>query len=818
MLWSHPIFAGTIVVVIALGLGLSLAAYRAAKAVLWKQPAVEEPDRLLYLSSSGRTRFAGGLTPVDYIGLNQPNSALAGVLSYGRDIAISPVGDRVQTLLGEMVSDNYFEVLGVRPFIGAPISIANAGEAVVVISEGLWRSRFSADPNVIGQDLLLLPSSVGAISAKPTSYRVVGVVSSRYQGLLNAWERVQYWVPFRTRALEYRCDQPDILDRWPLGVVARAAPGTSTDVATQALLSSQDALRRANHPDEPDWTLTINRSRTSALPVQGRRRLLPATATMAAAFVALLVMVVAVINASGLLLARATDQRQSATLRIALGCGRLRLARQLLLETTLLSLTAGLLSWPLSTLLTQLALSTLPEAVRAASMGESTSAPRLDSTELLVGLAAVVLVGALIGLLPLRASLRADVRGVIEKVFDSSGGLPRSLQFAILAPLVALTVVALGMAVTVGLDLNAAARKPLGYDPTGVTFAEFQIARPPGCEQNATTAATYFTKRDRILSSILGGTVLPHRVTAVAMALPGDEGRTWILSKGQSKADDRYHYVGQNSVSEQFFNLLRISLVAGRSFSGADQRSGARVAVISESLGRLLFPNATAVGRSIALHSPESSLPPVPIEIVGVVTDVRHIGADAESTPTLYTPNAQWTGARVVLAADSTLSAVALADALTSLDNDVSVSRAAGLNDLHDERRRPQVAVASLLGYAAATALVLSAVGLFGVVSSTMAKRRREVCIRMFLGARTWSAIGPDIRTIVGAVLSGILLGSSVCVPLWGLARHFQLGLPDLNPLALGVVALTMMAVSAGAVMLPVSRASRVSPVELLKE
>ncbi|AHG92964.1 permease (plasmid) [Gemmatirosa kalamazoonensis] len=774
---------------LALGTGASTAIFSVVRAVLLERLPYAAPERLVRIHElrtrqGVRDRYAASVP--NFQDWRATNRTLADVAAYA--LASRNLGGteplRVQVVRG---TSNLFTVLGARPQLGRAFRPSD-DEGTAVLSDRLWRARFGADRGVVGTTVLL----------DGVPHTVLGVMPPGFDFPVAA-EHTDAWIPL---ALPPTRENADRTSYW-LSVVARLRDGVTLDAA-RADLDAATARIRQDHPElGASFGALVEPLRDGAV-----RTVRPALLLLSAAVS--LVLFVACGNVANLLLARAEGRRREVAIRSALGAGRGRLVRQFLTESVVLALTGAALG-------VLLALAGVQGVVTlgAASLPRA-DAVRVDVPVLAFAAGLALLTGLVFGAVPaLRATRRAAGRELAEaSVRTSAGRAQRGTLSTLVVAEIALSCVLLAGA---GLLLRSFARvlaADAGFDARGVLT--FRVNLP---EERFAVDERY----SRFVAPVLARLrALPGvRAAAMTSALPlqpsSGNGSFRIVGQPWDADPQRRPFAEFRVVSDGYFRSLRVSVIEGRELDARDAAGAPKVALVNAAFARRYFPGESAVGH--ALYAWESA----PSTIVGVVHSVRQLGMDQDARAEVYAPAAQvpqrlramtfvvsTTGDPLALAAPARAAVRDAASdlpvyALTTMERVVAASLLT--------RRLTLV----LLGGFAALALTLAAAGLYGVVSYGVAQRRREIGVRVALGAR-----GVDIgRMVVGDALAlgawGLALGIAGSAAGARLLAGLLYGVDAADPptfLAVAaVLAVTVLAASA----VPALRAARVDPTVTLR-
>ena len=806
MLISAPTFTAIVVATLALGVGANAVIFTAVDAILLQTAGISDPATLVSVyngSSDGQQRFASVSFP-DYADLRDAG-VYQDVAAYGGVTVSIDSGSGNEALPGELVAGNYFSVLGVRPALGRtflPDEDRRGNPVrVAVVSYSFWQNRLGGTPSAVGREIQL----------NGAPYTVIGVAPRRFVGA-TIGRAPDVWVPMALQqevrppsaGLRRQLGGSDLLGqrgpRW-LNMVARTRPGTREPEQAAAL----DLLARRLQEAYPD----TNRPRTfNAVPLgEGpgvRASSRPLLYMLSASVV--LVLLIACANVTSLLVARSVTRRRETAVRTAVGAGRSRLVRQWLTESILLALLGGaggllIARWgaPL------LHVAGIPVEV------DLTVSYRV----LFFAFAAAAVSGLLSGLAPVLHTLRGDI---ISALRDEGGSVATGIRAARWRRAFVVFQVAMSLMLLVGAGLflrtlrNANAID-LGYriDSTLVADVNLDVR---GYSQEA---------GDAVYRQILERLRSAHGVSAAGAAritvLSGGARTVAVSLDGQPIREDLGNTldVRINVISDGYLQTLGIPLLRGRDFSPADGPQSMRVAIVSQSLATRMWPGQDPLGRTIGGGVANTT-------VIGVVPDTVYRSAlEREAPPFYYIPLAQNYEAGVALhvravEGDPLALLAAVRAVVHDVDPRLAVGRPQRLTDIFDQSIAGQRMMATLVGAFGALALLLAAVGVYGIMEHVATQRRGEIGIRLALGA----APGSIFSLILGEGLRLVGIGTAI-----GLAaalattRYIQALLFDVDPIdatTFIAMSLVLTATATLACLIPARRAMRVDPVVAFRE
>ena len=789
---KRPVFTVAAVLTLSLGTGATATVYTLLDTVLLRPLPVSQPSELAHVYTSCRLGdpYCSSSYPefLDYRAESRAFTDMA---------AFSPVnvqiGEATDGWVGTamLVSTSYFSLLGLAPFAGQLLSpAADPTDAVAVLDHGAWETRFGSDPGVIGSTL--------QVSGIP--YRVAGVAPPGFRGTrLDMYPDL--WLPIET-APQLPALSSALLEnrgaRWIRGTVGRLDAGVAMARAQADMVLVSDGLQ-ATDPSRQLRFVTVEAAATAALPPDAAADVRRFLFLLMGAVVATLF--IACANIVGLLLARGTARRHELELRRALGAGRGRLVRQLLAESLLLA-AAGTLTglvvarWALGVLTAY----QLPGALSVAGFDLA-----LDGRVLLFALILLVAT-TLVGLLPaLAVTRRLDV----DRPYRHS----QRGQRVLLGLQTAVTVVLLLGAGLFIRSLQGGLALDLGLDDRGVVVAEVA----PGL--NGFTAERTRSALDASKARLEG---LPAVTAAAAATVPPLSFGIGFLAQeieGYERGTEEEIRFESNAVQPGYFRTLGIDVRAGRTFAASDREGAPLVAVVSETMARRYWAGRDAVGGRIISRSFDT-----PIEIVGVVRDVT-VGLNRTAEPFVYLPLAQHPRffsrpfPMVVLArtsSDPQALAGAVRRLLADVDASLPVSAVTTLEARVADLLMPQRLGSALLSALGLLTVVLVAVGITGTVAYGVARRRREIGIRLALGAQRLQIARTMARIALTPVAIGLAAGALGAVALGRLVASFLYGVQPTDGLTFAVVTGFVGLVAGVTAWVPARRAARIDPAEVL--
>jgi predicted permease len=710
---QHPARTLVVVLTLALGIGATTAMFTLLDAMLLKPAPWNTSGRVVWIAGlKGRSPNARNLSYPDYLVYRDRTTTLSGVAAEG-GTAMAIGSRQPQRVLGGLVSGNYFDVLELRAQIGrtfAPDEDAAPGTSpVVVLSDALWTGQFGADPGVIGTRV--------AINGQP--FTIIGVAPRGFTGAAFATDPYQLWIPMAMQAVAMPRGADLLTDAnqtW-LRVVGRLRDGVT---AAKADAEARVIARQLNSPQTP----ADQEKGARVLPIRGgltpweQESLAPMFGLIS--IVPALVLLVACANAANVLMAQHMARRREFAMRRAIGASRGRVVRQLVAESLVVALLAGLAGFGASFVLAVV-------IVRFGDVPSEVAALlALDGRALVAATAVAVGAIVLFGLAPALTTTRFDVLPVLkdEGTTSTISRGPGRLRRVLVVAQVALSLTLL---VTTGLffqSLSRAMRVDPGFDPQGLATVSFDLSLQGYTPDRRAAFAARFVER---------ASALPH-ITSVAGAdiLPlGGEmyGGTIVSDKGASSSR-----ISVAQVSAKYFEALGLPIVRGRAFSPADVAANAPVAIVNETLARSLWPGVDPLGQQVRTAGSNELWR----EVVGVARDAKYLFLTESPLGAYYMPLPPPAGGTFVIrtAGNPRTALASLTDIAHELDPELPIARAQTMEERVRRTVRLRRAVVSLLGVLGTLTLLLASVGIYGVTAHSVSMRTREVGIRLSLGAR----------------------------------------------------------------------------------
>jgi len=794
MLWKKPSLTAVAIIAIGLGIGANTAIFSVVNTVLLQPLPFPQPKQLVNIASEQRNQTLDGrgtFSVPDFLDVQKSSTTLQYVATFQGSGTFTTDGNEPERLLGAMVSYDYFNVLGVKPELGrvfTPDEDKPGAAPVVLISHALWQRRYAGDPNIIGREIDL--------GGKTT---VVGVMPAGFEFPISD-ENQDFWEPLFAAAFMTKEVRDERANRF-MPVIGRLKPGVTVEQAKADL----DLISRQIEQSSPvsNTNVTFN---TVSMHEDVTRDYRPALLVMLGAVC--LVLLIACANVANLLLARAVSRQKEIAIRMALGASRRRIAGQLLMESVLLALAGGVVGLLLATWGTDLLVAYGPADVpRLHDVG-------VDRYVLFFTLGLATLTGIIFGLAPaLHASKPAPGNMLKENSRGVYSGRNR-MRSALIVSEVALSLMLLAGA---GLLINSfwrLLRTDAGFNPKGVLALDIPLSRE-----------TYKTTEERVAAfqQLIARmkTVPGVRDVSVVSNVPLSENDIEVSFQVEGREP---YKPGEEAVADytvagsDYFRTMDIALLRGRVFTDSDTANSPQVMVVSKAFTKVYFPNEDAIGRRIVLDGKNTT----PREIVGVVDDVRRKGLDSDVQPEMYFSYVQKPERRLNLVIRSTtddasqLTAAARAEVKAFNPRQI-IWRAQTLEQMLSTSVAPRKFNMMLLGIFAGVALVLAAVGLYGVMSYSVSWRTQEIGIRMALGAKRTDVLRMVVRQGMTMTLIGLALGLVGVIALSRVMVGLLYGVSPTDPLTFAGVSMVLLLVALLACLIPARRATRVDPIVALR-
>ena len=792
MLLKRPAFTLTAIFTLSLGVGASTAIFSAVNPILFESLPYPQARQLMMLWDHGADGTRQEVTFGTYREIAQRSrsfESLTVMKSWQPTITGQSEPERLE---GQRVSANYFQVLRVNPALGRSFDAFNDrddrpnGSKVAILSDTLWRRRFGADPGILGR----------LISLDDDDYTVVGVMPNSFENVLapsaDIWTLLQYdpTLPsFESREWGHH-----------LRMIGRLRTGIGRDEATRDI----DSIAHAQTPEfaRPAWSALKNGLIVNSLQDEITRDIKPAL--LAVFFAVLLVLAIACVNVTNLLLARGAQRRGEFAIRNALGARRLRMIRQLVTESLLLTFLGGALGILVAEFGVRALIALGPSGLFRAS------AIHVDAAAFVFAIAVTTLIGILVGLIPALHAYRSDLVGSLQLNSRTNIGGQQFTRHALVIAEVALALVLLVCAGLLMVSLQRLFAIPAGFNASNMLTLRVQTSR----RFDIQATRRFFTQSLNAIRQVPG-------VTAVELTsqlpLSGDVDEYGVHFEND---DPKVSYSSfRYAVSPGYFEMMEIPLRRGRRLDNRDVAQAPLATLISESLAKRRFGDQDPVGQRVRLGPSDGPWH----TIVGVVGDVKQTSLAASDLYAFYTTPEQWrfgdnTMSLVIRGVGNTANLTpAIREAIWSADKDQPILQVAMMDDLlaaSEAQRRFALILFETFGL---VALTLAAAGIYGMLSYTVTERTREIGVRLALGAERRNVLSLILRHGLKLTIAGIGLGLLMALAATRLLTNLLYGVGAKDPSIFGGVAVVLIVVALLACYWPARRATRIDPLIALR-
>lgn len=823
MLWKSKGVTIVAVLSLAIGIGANSAIFSLLNSLLLRPRPVSHPEQLveLYVSEGEQRPYSATSYP-SYLDLRDRNDVLTGLAAYG--IRQFKFGDanEVEQIWGEAVSGNYFDVLGVAAQKGRTFSadedVVPRRNPVAMISHSLWQRRFNSDPEVIGKTVTL--------NEQPLT--VIGIAPPQYTGMMRGLS-IEIWVPMAMMPAVEPTGDRTLTSRGNRGLllVGRLKPGTTLAQARARF----DLITRDMQAAYPEEWLSKNESgstRVSTITVlpESETRLHPdmqlvAYGVFGLVFVIVnLVLLIACINLAGMLLARGVARRREMAVRLAIGASRFRLVRQLLTESVLLSIIAGaagilLAVWFLNLIVASVP--ALPEGFRVALD------LHLDWRVVVYTIAFSTVTGILFGLAPALHSSKADLSTVLKDDSSLFGFYRKSrTRMALVVVQVAFSLLLLVGAGLVVRSLEKLRPTRLGFTSESMVVG---IVRLDEAKYDRPKTQEFYRQLSERLAA-LPGVQAASLVSEIPVSFMGGT-RSSIEIEGYQPGANEDMQISAVLAGPRYFTNMRVPFMQGRDFEERDREGAPCVAVVNEAFGEKYFRGSNSLGKHLLKYGGAPNAPRIPCEIVGVIRDNEWQASEKQVHPFYALALQQSQRKQFMLVASSVGDPGSLIGAVRNtireLDPMIPVADVQTLGDYFSFGLFPFRMLAVVMGGCGLMALLLATLGIYGIISYSVAQRTRELGIRMALGAVQTDilrmVIGQGMFLVIVGLGIGLLLSLALTRVLTSSLLELELPLPvsALDPLTFVGVTMLLAFVALVACYIPARRATKVDPIEALR-
>ena len=795
MLRKSPSLTAVILIMLTLGIGANTAVFTVFEAILLRPLGYENPKQLVQIWET-RTEGAFQQQPFsypDYQDIKRLNNVFSSIGGYSRNSVTLSGKDGAEQVPVAVATADFFETLGVRPILGRTFQLADEHEKKslsIVLTYGAWQRRFGKDPKVIGKTLMMNGEVATIIGVLPNSFVFAPGQSADFW----TWFQADEWRSRRNAHWMYP--------------VARLKPG----VTLQQAQSEVQSLSRQLEKQYPD-----SNAKVSTELIDLREQIVgPMQPVLVAVMGAIaFVLLITCANVAGLLMARSVPRQREISIRLALGARSLRIARQLLTESVLLALIGGSGGVLIAYWAVPLLVSVLPENILLAT-------PQLQGLAVNTGvlwfaLTLSVLTGILFGLAPVIQTFKRSLRAELQEAGRGSvGSAHRRIRNALVISEMALAVVLLVGAGLMLKSLNRVLRADPGFNTRNLLTGSLSLP-----EKKYPDGASQLAFQQRLLQTInrLPGVEQAGAVTVVPMSGQSNTSRFDVEGHPKSSGGEEYE-ANSPTVTQNYFSVMGIPLRAGRFFNSQDRETSPHVVIVNQTLADMVFPHQNAVGKRINFtYTNETHY----LEIVGVVGNENVNSLDAPATPIVYdcyeqNPNPYFNFVIRTTKEPATLAA-SVTRVVHELEPEAPVFALSSMSDIISDSPMMMLRAypAYLIGGFATLALVLAALGLYGVLAYSVAQRTRELGVRMALGAQRRDLLRMVVNNGLKLALIGIGLGivGGLLVARLIASLLFGVAATDLTTFISVGVALFVAALAASYI--PALRATRVDPMVALR-
>ena len=820
VLRASPGFAAVAVLSLALGIGANTSIFSVVNAALLRPLPVTQPDRLVFVFNGSRTNPYSTSSYPDYVDYRDENEVFSDLLTYSSITMSARADDQTELISGSIVSGNFFDALGVRAALGRtflPEEDATPNtHPVAVISHGMWERRFGGDPKLIGQQLTL----------NGHAFTIVGVAPRGFNGP-EVLENNEIYVPTMMQALVrpprggFSGDMnPDLLGRrgarW-MRMIGRLKPGVGIEQAQAAMTAIADGLAQAYPEDNRNTIATL--FPVNKVDPQAYTQLLSVAGLLLA--VVAIVLLIACANVANLLLARASARRKEIAVRLAMGASRSRLVRQLLTESLLLSMAGGVVGllfalWTIDLLKS----ATPPDGIFSFTLDY-----KLDGRVLAFTFLLSLATGVTFGLAPALQASRPDL---VPALKDEASAAAQGRRRFSLRSLLVVAQVALSLMLLIGAglflrSLNNAQTIDPGFNSDKILDAQLninllrytkaqgrefyrqvieRIEALPGVESASLARVVPMSGAGRTSSFLIQGQPGPDNVSR---------------SEGTGPDVENQYTVNTNVIGLKYFSTMGIPLLRGRDFTPQDNEGAPLAAIVNEAFVSRYFDGEEALGKRLSFRGAQGPWS----QIVGVARDIKYRTLGEAPRPYVYVALQQNHETGMALHVRTIGDPVSVAGAVRrevqALDQDLPVTSLQPMSAVLGSSLFAARMGAVLLGIFGLLALLLAAVGLYGVMSYTVSRRTREIGIRMALGAQTGNVLRLVLKEGMALVGGGVAAGLIGAAAVTRLLASFLYGVSPLDAPTFAAIPLVLALAALLATYLPARRAAKVDPMIALR-
>ncbi len=786
-----PGFTVVAVLTLAVGIGANTAIFSVIDAVLLRPLPYEESDRLVFLTEWSEQVPEMSFSVANFKDVRDQNTVFESLVAHnGANFILTGEGGEAERVAGRQVTSGLFATLRKAPILGRPFTAEEdkpGAEKVVLISEGFWERRFGRDPGILGR----------ALSLSGDAFTVIGVVGTFH----GSWKTIDVFTPVlrledKIGGEENRGNHPGIY------VIARLKPGVTEERARTEVVAIAKRLAEEHPNTNARQSMTLE-SLQEALVGELRPALMLLLGAVA------FVLLIACANVANLLLARAAQREREIAVRMAMGAARRRVLRQLLTESVLLSMAGALLGLLLAY-----------GGVKALVASLPTNVPRadeiaMDGRVLLFTVGLAVLTGLAFGLAPawrisglnVQDPLREGGRGAV------GAGHRRTRQALVVAEISLALILLVGAGLMLRSFFRVLQADP-GFHMEGVLTASLPLS-PARFGEHVRKAAIAERMVERLR------TIPGVEAASVSLPLLGSWQSSFTIEGRPEPPPGQRPSADVTRVAGDYFRAMGVRLLQGRAFDERDRTDAPLVCIVDETFARAHWPGESALGKRVKIGGHQDTKFDW-MEVVGVAAHVKNYGVDEESRVELYLSYLQFSagaGLTAILRTTGDPGALTggLRQAVRELDPEIPVYQVRPLTEIAAERTVPRRLAAMLIAVFAAIALLLAAVGIYGVMSYAVNQRTQEIGLRMALGARREDILGMVLRSGTVMAISGVGIGLALALVLARLITSLLFQTSATDPPTFSIVPLLLVAVALLACYLPARRATRVDPMVALR-
>ena len=807
VLGKKPGFAVVAILSLALGIGANVAVFSLVNSILFKPMPVKEPDRLaaLYMTET-HSRGPTGFSYPDYVDYGDDSEVFADLMGFtGIPLNLSAGGDQPELIWGELVTGNYFSGLGAEITVGRGFlpeeDRTPDSHPVAVISYSFWQRRFNSDPNIAGKTVKLNNHDFTIIGVAP-----FGFTGAKFLGFIP-----DAWVPLMMHR-QVMPDSEQLLTTRAsrfLSLRGRLKEGVSLEQAEAAMNARARQLEQAYPETNKNLTVNVVDGSTKVEPFLTATGVVPLVSSMMMGIVGF-VLLIACANVANLLLARAAGRRREVAVRLALGASRARLIRQLLTESTILSLAGGALGLLMALWVGDLLMAYYP--VLDFMTVEPAYDLSLDWRVIGFSLAVSIVTGFIFGMAPALQASKPDLVPTLKGEASGAGGRRRfALSNMLVVAQVALSLILL---ITAGLFIRSvqnAERIDPGFDTQNIMLSSVDL----GLQGYTEAKGKDFYKR--LIERV--GALPGVESAAVAFPLPLDAydyGTAIDIEGYQPPPDEGRVRVGYTIAGPGYFQAMGTRLIDGRDFTERDSTDAPRVVVINETMARRYWPGQNAIGKRVRFGNQRNPFS----EIVGVAQDGKYTTLGEAPTPYVFVPLGQNYDGRMTLVVRGDRAAElmpAIRQEVRALDETLPLFGAKTIQEFMTRSLSGAQFAAALVTLFGVLAMLLAAVGIYGVMNYSVSTRTREIGIRMALGADRVEVLKMILKQGMALAAIGVAIGLGLALVLTQMMASLLYGVSATDQITFIAISLLLAVVALAACYIPARRATKVDPMVALR-